>query len=94
MNDINGVKLKVGQKVKGLVTKLNPFGAFVQIDDDIHGLVHLSKMTAEDGKNKELKIEESYDFEIISFLLNTNNHLPMPITKNQISSVSIDSNNY
>lgn len=57
---------KVGQKVNGTVTKLNPFGAFVQLDSDIHGLVHLSKMTAEDGKAKELKVGEKYDFEILS----------------------------
>jgi len=60
-------KYKVGQKVKGLITKLNPFGAFAQIDDDIHGLAHLSKMTAEGGKAKELKVGETYDFEILSF---------------------------
>ncbi len=57
---------KVGQKVKGTVTKINPFGAFVQLDETIHGLVHLSKMTEEDGKARELKIGEKYDFEILS----------------------------
>jgi len=57
---------KVGQKVKGTVTKINPFGAFVQLDETIHGLVHLSKMTAESGETKELKVGEKYDFEVIS----------------------------
>ncbi len=57
---------KVGQKVEGTVTKINPFGAFVQLDETIHGLVHLSKMTEEDGKAKEMKIGEKYNFEILS----------------------------
>jgi small subunit ribosomal protein S1 len=36
----------VGQLVYGRVTKLVPFGAFVQVGDGIEGLVHISEMAA------------------------------------------------
>ena len=37
---------EVGQLVYGRVTKLVPFGAFVQVGDGIEGLVHISEMSA------------------------------------------------
>ena len=57
-------KYQVGQKVSGEVTKINPFGAFVQLDEDIHGLVHISKLTEKDS-GQDLEIGNTYDFEII-----------------------------
>jgi small subunit ribosomal protein S1 len=38
---------EVGQLVYGRVTKLVPFGAFVQVGDGIEGLVHISEMAAQ-----------------------------------------------
>lgn len=58
-------KYKVGQKVTGEVTKINPFGAFVQLDKDIHGLAHISKLT-EESKIETLQVGKSYEFDIIS----------------------------
>ena len=40
-------KYKIGDLVKGKVTKLASFGAFVQLDDDIDGLVHISQISEE-----------------------------------------------
>ena len=37
---------QVGQLVYGRVTKLVPFGGFVQVGDGIEGLVHISEMSA------------------------------------------------
>jgi small subunit ribosomal protein S1 len=37
---------EVGQLVYGRVTKLVPFGGFVQVGDGIEGLVHISEMSA------------------------------------------------
>src|SRR5579871_4029016 len=37
---------QVGQLVYGRITKLVPFGAFVQVGDGIEGLVHISEMAA------------------------------------------------
>lgn len=61
-------KYKVGQVVPGTVLKVNPFGLFVKLDDEIHGLAHISQLDLE-GKEKitELyKIDDVIDFEIVS----------------------------
>jgi small subunit ribosomal protein S1 len=39
-------KYKVGDVVEGEVTKVTTFGAFVQLDGDIHGLVHISELSS------------------------------------------------
>ncbi|MCZ0756298.1 S1 domain-containing post-transcriptional regulator GSP13 [Anoxybacillus sp. J5B_2022] len=38
-------KLEAGSIVKGTVTGIQPYGAFVAIDDDIQGLVHISEVS-------------------------------------------------
>lgn len=40
-----GDKYQVGQTVKGKVLKVNPFGLFVELDPDIHGLAHISELS-------------------------------------------------
>ncbi len=39
-----GQKYKVGEIVTGKVLKVNPFGFFVELDNDIHGLAHVSEL--------------------------------------------------
>ncbi|MBM9508670.1 S1 RNA-binding domain-containing protein [Actinacidiphila acididurans] len=43
----------VGQRLAGQVTKLVPFGAFVQVADGIEGLVHLRELTWESVNTPE-----------------------------------------
>jgi small subunit ribosomal protein S1 len=38
-------RFKVGDLVKGTVTKIASFGAFIQLEDDIDGLVHISQLS-------------------------------------------------
>jgi len=60
-------KYAVDSKVKGTVLKLNPFGAFVELDKDISGLIHISELQDKDGKIKaEVKEGETRDFYVIS----------------------------
>lgn len=40
-----GDRYAVGQTVKGTVLKVNPFGLFVELDPDIHGLAHVSELS-------------------------------------------------
>lgn len=57
-------KYKKGDMVLGKVTKLNPFGAFVQLTPEIQGLCHISEF--EDKKMKDvLKISKKYKFQIV-----------------------------
>jgi small subunit ribosomal protein S1 len=61
-------KYKVGQKITAKVLKVNPFGVFVELDKDIHGLVHISELSNKKVHNPEdiVKIGESYEFVILS----------------------------
>jgi len=61
-------KYKTGQVVPGIILKINPFGLFVKLDDEIHGLAHISQLNLEPKeKISELfKADEVKDFEIVS----------------------------
>lgn len=61
-------KYQIGQKVKGTVTKIMPFGVFVELDKDIQGLAHLLELSHEAVKSPDdvLKIGEEREFKIIS----------------------------
>lgn len=59
-------KYPEGQKVKGEVTKLAPFGAFVNLEPGVDGLIHISKIPAEKEINVGQEVEcyiESIDAE-------------------------------
>ena len=38
-------KYKVGQRITGTVTRLMDFGAFVELEPGIEGLIHVSEMS-------------------------------------------------
>jgi len=60
-------KYKEGDIIKGEVTRVTPFGAFVKIEDSLDGLVHISEMGDDiDDPNKIVKQGEKYDFKILS----------------------------
>ncbi|MFC1729796.1 30S ribosomal protein S1 [candidate division KSB1 bacterium] len=48
-------KYPIGGKVKGNINRFSQFGAFVQLEDDINGLIHLSEISDE-------KVEDPKDF--------------------------------
>ncbi len=51
--------------IKAKVTKYNPFGAFAQLDKDIHGLVHISEFGTEAKMREILKVGQDYTFKIL-----------------------------
>lgn len=60
-------KYKIGDLVTGKVTKLASFGAFVQLADDIDGLVHISQLSEEHvAKVKDvLKVGQEVEARVI-----------------------------
>lgn len=48
-------KYPIGTKVKGTINRFSQFGAFVQLEDDINGLIHLSEISDD-------KVEDPKDF--------------------------------
>lgn len=66
---ISAVKqLKVGAEVEGTVTRITPFGAFVQVTPVIEALVHISELSDEhvDDPTKLLTVGEKKTFRIIT----------------------------
>ena len=61
-------KFKVGQKVTGTILKINPFGLFVELDKEIHGLAHISQLGLAPGQKigESFKLGEKRDFTIVS----------------------------
>ena len=57
-------KYKVGEKVKGVITKTMEYGAFVEIEPGIEGLVHVSEMSwtkKNTQPNKIVEIEQEIE---------------------------------
>ncbi|MEI6650599.1 MAG: S1 RNA-binding domain-containing protein [Candidatus Moraniibacteriota bacterium] len=62
-------RYQVGQIVPGKVDKINHFGAFVYLDDDIHGLAHVSEFQDVYPRQKMEDIfqtGQTYDWKILS----------------------------
>jgi len=62
---------KIGDTVKGEIHKVENFGLMVKLDDEIHGLAHISDLSdkrVSDVKTLLLKftVGSSYDFDVIS----------------------------
>jgi ribosomal protein S1 len=64
-------KFKIGQVVEGVVHKVEPFGLMIKLDDNIHGLAHISEIS--DAPIKDVKemqekfaIGQKMKFEIVS----------------------------
>jgi ribosomal protein S1 len=61
-------KYQIGQVVPGTILKVNPFGLFVKLDEEIHGLAHISQLNI-DSKDKIADLyaaDEVKDFEVVS----------------------------
>ena len=61
-------RYKVGQLVRGKVLKINPFGAFVELDEQIHGLAHISELSHDIIRDPKdvVQVGETYEFKILS----------------------------
>lgn len=61
-------KYKEGDVVTGKVLKINPFGIFVELDKDIHGLAHISELSSKkiSSPKEVVDIGKEYKFKILS----------------------------
>ena len=65
-------KYKKGDEIQGVITKLNPFGTFVALDKEIHGLCHISEFGTQKKMEETLEIGKKYNFKILS--IDASNH--------------------
>jgi len=61
-------KYKVGTIVTGEVNRITPFGAFVKLDDEINGLIHVSEITSDgvDEPGDNLRVGDKVKAKIIA----------------------------
>ena len=61
-------KYKVGETLNGEIHKIENFGLMVKLDEDIHGLAHISELSARDAAElrERFTIGQKSDFEVIS----------------------------
>ncbi len=59
--------MKIGDVVQGRITGIKPYGAFVKIDDQIDGLIHISEISDDYVDNIEdyLKVGDTVDLKVI-----------------------------
>lgn len=65
---LNEVKsFKKGETVEGKVTRITPFGAFVQLSPSVEALVHVSEMSNDDGADPEkiFQLNEKKQFKVL-----------------------------
>ena len=60
-------KFKKGELVEGKITRITPFGAFVQLSPSVEALVHVSEMGNDDSVDPEklFKLNETKQFKVL-----------------------------
>jgi len=58
--------LKEGAEVKGTARKFNPFGAYINLENDLWGLIHVSEFESAEEMKTKLEIGKEYAFIINS----------------------------
>lgn len=60
-------KFKKGEVVEGKITRITPFGAFVQLSPSVEALVHVSEMSDDESIDPEeiFKLNEKKNFKVI-----------------------------
>jgi small subunit ribosomal protein S1 len=74
--DAVAVKYKVGDRVRGTVTRLMDFGAFVELEPGIEGLIHISEMSWSRGKVRKPSdvVKEGEAVEVVILGVNAADH--------------------
>jgi small subunit ribosomal protein S1 len=59
---------QVGQTIEGKVVRVTNFGAFVELDEGIEGLIHVSELDDQKGEKIDLQVGETYPMKIIKLV--------------------------
>lgn len=57
-------RYKIGMKVKGLVKRILPFGAFIELDEDIQGLLHRKEISKSSDVDIKTIFSEAQEVEV------------------------------
>lgn len=90
-------KYPVGKKVKGTVMRLTDYGAFVKLENEINGLVHLSELTHQKIADPAdvLKVGQKVDVQVINIepderRIGLSIKALLPITKEMLEQIQRD----
>ena len=67
-------KYPIGSKVKGTVNRFSPFGAFVQLEDDINGLIHLSEISDQKVEDPADHLDVGQEVEAVVINIDRDEH--------------------
>lgn len=59
-------KLKENQEVKGIVYKFNPFGAFINLENNLQGIIHVTEFGSIEEMKKQVEPGKEYQFIVAS----------------------------
>lgn len=59
-------KYKKDDQIEGKVTKINPFGAFIEITPKIQGLCHISEFKTKEKMEEQLELGKKYQFQVLN----------------------------
>ena len=59
-------KIKEGEKVEGIVYKFNPFGAYINLENNVQGMIHITNFGGAEEMKKVLELGKKYKFLIDS----------------------------
>jgi small subunit ribosomal protein S1 len=59
-------RYKVGGEYEGTVSRFNPFGAFIALDKDIQGLIHVSEFGSIEEMKAKIEVGKKYTFRVES----------------------------
>jgi len=64
----------VGAKVKGKVVSLTDFGAFVELEEDVEGLIHISELSWTPVKHPKEVVQPGQEVEVVVLAVNEAEH--------------------
>lgn len=59
-------KYQIGNVIEGEINRVTPFGAFVKLDDEINGLIHITEVSGDEGSAEAMKVGDKVTAKIIS----------------------------
>ena len=89
---------KEGQKIKGKVTRVTEYGVFVEITEDVNGLIHINEVEKLAKEKPELKLVEGTEVDATIVNVDVENHRiglsilgvkPEELEKNATDSLSV-----
>ncbi|HCM52767.1 TPA: hypothetical protein DIS57_02320 [Candidatus Wolfebacteria bacterium] len=57
-------KFKEGEEVEGKVYKVNPFGAYIDLGQDLYGLIHVSEFGSPEELRKQMEPGKKHAFTV------------------------------